>query len=50
MNDGILLLGRILMAAIFVLAGIGKIAAPAATQAMMAKYGLPARCWLMRSR
>src|SRR5580704_16220360 len=41
MTNGALLLGRILMAAIFIVAGITKIMAPAAAQAMMAKYGLP---------
>jgi putative oxidoreductase len=41
MTDGVLLLGRILMAAIFIIAGVGKLMAPAAVQAMMAKYGLP---------
>lgn len=41
MTNGTLLLGRILMSAIFVLAGFLKLTAPAATQAMMARYGLP---------
>jgi putative oxidoreductase len=41
MTNGTLLLGRILMSAIFILAGVAKIGAPAATQSMMAKYGLP---------
>jgi putative oxidoreductase len=41
MTNGALLLGRILMAAIFILGGITKAMAPAAGQAMMAKYGLP---------
>jgi len=41
MTNSALLLGRILMSAIFILAGAGKLAAPAATQAMMARYGLP---------
>jgi putative oxidoreductase len=42
MTNAALLLGRILLSAIFVLAGFMKLTAPAATQAMMAKYGLPA--------
>ena len=41
MTNGALLLGRILMAAIFIIAGFGKLMAPAVTQAMMARYGLP---------
>ncbi|HTR85139.1 MAG TPA: DoxX family protein [Reyranella sp.] len=41
MNDGLQLIGRWLMAVIFIVAGFGKLMAPAATQAMMAKYGLP---------
>ncbi len=41
MTDGVLLLGRLLMSAIFILAGVAKLLAPAATQGMMAKYGLP---------
>jgi putative oxidoreductase len=41
MTGGVLLLGRILMAIIFILAGFGKLMAPAATQGMMAHYGLP---------
>ena len=41
MTNGALLLGRILMAAIFIFGGISKAMAPAAAQAMMAKYGLP---------
>jgi putative oxidoreductase len=34
--------GRILVAAIFILSGLGKIAAPAATQGYIAAMGLPA--------
>jgi putative oxidoreductase len=41
MTNAILLLGRVLMSAIFILAGIGKLMAPAATIATMVKYGLP---------
>lgn len=41
MTDGAQLLGRILMGAIFVIAGATKALAPAATQAMMTRYGLP---------
>jgi putative oxidoreductase len=35
-------LGRLLIAVIFVLSGVGKLAAPAATQAYIASAGLPA--------
>jgi len=41
MNDGLLLVGRIAMAVIFIIAGFGKLMAPAATQTLMAHYGLP---------
>jgi putative oxidoreductase len=46
MNDGVtgnstMLLGRVLMSAIFILAGFTKLTAAAATQAMFAKLGLP---------
>jgi putative oxidoreductase len=41
MTDGLLLLGRILLSVIFILSGFGKLTTMAATQAMMAKYGLP---------
>jgi putative oxidoreductase len=34
-------LGRLLLALLFVVAGFGKIAAPAATQAYIAAVGLP---------
>ena len=37
----IALLGRLLIAAIFVLSGVGKIMAPAGTQAYIASAGLP---------
>lgn len=36
-----LLLGRVLMSAIFISAALTKLLAAAASQAMMAKYGLP---------
>jgi putative oxidoreductase len=39
------LLGRILIAAIFLMSGFGKLAAPAATQAYIAASGMPAP-WL----
>jgi putative oxidoreductase len=35
-------LGRLLIAAIFIISGVGKIAAPALTQAYIASTGLPA--------
>jgi putative oxidoreductase len=41
MTNGALLLGRILMAAIFIIAGVTKVMAPTAVQATLAKYGLP---------
>lgn len=41
MTDSVLLLGRVLMSAIFISAGLTKLLAAAASQAMMAKYGLP---------
>ncbi|HEX4511655.1 MAG TPA: DoxX family protein [Burkholderiaceae bacterium] len=41
MTDAVLVLGRLLMAFIFIAAGFAKLMAPAATQALMAKYGLP---------
>ena len=42
-NSGVLpFVGRILVAAIFILSGFGKIAAPAATQGYIAAMGLPA--------
>jgi putative oxidoreductase len=37
----VLLLGRVLMSAIFISAALTKLLAAAASQAMMAKYGLP---------
>ena len=42
-NSGVVpFVGRILVAAIFILSGLGKIAAPAATQGYIAAMGLPA--------
>ena len=42
-NSGVVpFIGRILVAAIFILSGFGKIAAPAATQGYIAAMGLPA--------
>ncbi len=42
-NPGVVpFVGRILVAAIFILSGFGKIAAPAATQGYIAAMGLPA--------
>jgi putative oxidoreductase len=42
-NSGALpFIGRILVAAIFILSGLGKIGAPAATQGFIAATGLPA--------
>ena len=41
-QDVMSLVGRILIASIFVLSGIGKISAPDATQAYIAAMGLPA--------
>jgi putative oxidoreductase len=40
-NNTLSLLARLLMSAIFVLSGIGKIAAPAATMGYIAAMGLP---------
>jgi putative oxidoreductase len=40
-QDRIALAGRILLAAIFVMSGLGKVAAPAATLAYMKAAGLP---------
>ena len=40
-QDRIALAGRVLLAAIFVMSGLGKIAAPAATLAYMKAAGLP---------
>jgi putative oxidoreductase len=40
-QDRLALLGRVLIAAIFVMSGIGKVAAPAATLAYMKAAGLP---------
>ena len=39
--DGVALLGRVLMSAIFIHAGYLKAIAPSATMAMMTHYGLP---------
>ena len=39
--DGVALLGRVLMSAIFIHAGYLKAVAPTATMAMMTRYGLP---------
>ena len=42
-NSGVVpFVGRILVAAIFILSGLGKIGAPAATQGYIAAMGLPA--------
>jgi putative oxidoreductase len=41
MTDAALLLGRLLMSAIFILGGFGKLAAFAGTQAMFTKIGMP---------
>jgi putative oxidoreductase len=41
-TDTIALIGRLLLAVLFVLSGFGKLAAPAATQAYIAAMGLPA--------
>ena len=41
-TDTIALIGRILIAVLFLLSGIGKVAAPAATQGYIAAVGLPA--------
>ena len=40
-SDGLALIGRILLAAIFVLSGFGKVADPAATIAYIGAAGLP---------
>src|SRR3954454_5885121 len=40
-HDKIALAGRVLLAAIFVMSGLGKVAAPAATLAYMKAAGLP---------
>ena len=40
-QDKIALIGRVLLAAIFVMSGLGKVAAPAATLAYMKAAGLP---------
>src|SRR5205823_9066700 len=40
-QDKIALVGRVLLAAIFVMSGLGKVAAPAATLAYMRAAGLP---------
>ena len=40
-QDRIALFGRVLLAAIFVMSGLGKVAAPAATLAYMKAAGLP---------
>ncbi len=40
-SDSIALAGRILLALLFLLSGVGKIAAPAATQGYIAAMGLP---------
>src|SRR5438445_13773782 len=40
-QDRIALAGRVLLAAIFVMSGLGKVAAPAATLAYMKAAGLP---------
>src|SRR5437763_10841572 len=39
--DRVALMGRVLLAAIFVMSGLGKVAAPAATLAYMKAAGLP---------
>jgi putative oxidoreductase len=41
-TNALLLVGRILMAAIFVISSLGKIAAPEGTQGYIASVGLPA--------
>lgn len=41
-NDYLALIGRILIAAIFLMSGLNKIMAPGATQALMAQFGMPA--------
>jgi putative oxidoreductase len=41
MTDSVLMVGRILMSAIFIFGGLTKLIGAAASQAMMAKYGLP---------
>jgi putative oxidoreductase len=41
-NSVLPLVGRILLAAIFIISGLGKIAAPEATQGYIASVGLPA--------
>jgi putative oxidoreductase len=41
-TDTIALIGRILIGVLFLLSGIGKVAAPAATQGYIAAVGLPA--------
>src|SRR5271163_2293637 len=41
-TDTVALIGRILIALLFLLSAIGKLAAPAATQAYIAAMGLPA--------
>jgi putative oxidoreductase len=41
-NDYVALAGRVLMAVLFLMSGLGKIAAPAATQGFIAAVGLPA--------
>jgi putative oxidoreductase len=41
MTDGALLLGRLLMSAIFILGGFAKLAAFAGTQDMFTKIGMP---------
>lgn len=40
-TDTIALIGRILIAVLFILSGLSKVAAPAATQAYIASVGLP---------
>lgn len=40
-QDRVALIGRVLLAAIFVMSGLGKVAAPAATLAYMKAAGLP---------
>jgi len=41
-NDSLALAGRVLIGVMFLLSGLGKLAAPAATQAYIAAVGLPA--------
>ena len=41
-TDTIALIGRILIAVLFILSGIGKVAAPAVTQTYIASAGIPA--------